>query len=425
VSITAAAKVPSKKVKEAKNWLMLATKAYNYRKDLLSETAADSFYASIEKMEDLLDKHRETKPTEEELNAANSELIKELTASGGNYYHTRSWTDNIEMFLVAIIAIIAIRTFFFQPFKIPTNSMYPTYNGMTYEVFETPEDAPGGLEKIFRKITLFSKHYSVKAPEAGELLIPIKLYGFGNQGYSYRINGQLVYGRKWFVLPAKKARYTFYVGDKPVYVDVPEEFNMNSLIKSVYSDKAVNIDFVKGIGAVLKTGKKLKPGDSVISFDILTGDQLFVDRMTYHFRAPKVGEPFVFRTDNIPGMTGEYAHERGKYFIKRIAGKGGDTLQVKYPELYRNGKLAEDNVAFFNNANQIGEYEGYTNDDSRMKYLKKEQPYTIPLGNFFAMGDNSDQSLDSRYWGPVPEKEVIGRALIIYYPFTHRWGKAK
>lgn len=420
---TTVAKLPSTKVKEAKNWLMLATKAYHYRKDLLTETAAKSLYNAIEKMEDLLDRHREAKPTEEELDAANSELVQELTASGGNYYHTRSWTDNIEMFLVAIIAIVAIRSFFFQPFKIPTNSMYPTYHGMTYEVFKTPEEIPGGLEKVFRKITLFSKHYSLKSPGAGELTIPININGYTENGYHYSIGGQLVYGRKWFVLPAKLARYTFYVGDKPVSVDVPEQFNMSSLIKSVYGKNASGeIGFIKGVGSVLKTGIQLQPGDNVLSFDILTGDQLFVDRMTYHFREPKVGEPFVFRTDNIPGME---KSQHGKYYIKRIAGKGGDTLQIKYPELYRNGKLAEDNLAFFNNANQIGEYEGYTNDSSSMKYLYNEKPFTIPQDEFFALGDNSDQSLDSRYWGTVPKKEVIGRALIIYYPFTHRWGAAK
>jgi signal peptidase I len=49
----------------------------------------------------------------------------------------------------------------------------------------------------------------------------------------------------------------------------------------------------------------------------------------------------------------------------------------------------------------------------------------IPTGNYVALGDNSANSLDSRYWGFVPEKSVIGKAIFIYYPFTKRWGFAE
>jgi signal peptidase I len=50
---------------------------------------------------------------------------------------------------------------------------------------------------------------------------------------------------------------------------------------------------------------------------------------------------------------------------------------------------------------------------------------TIPEGTYVALGDNSANSADSRYWGYVPEKAVIGKAIFIYYPFTKRWGVAE
>jgi len=50
---------------------------------------------------------------------------------------------------------------------------------------------------------------------------------------------------------------------------------------------------------------------------------------------------------------------------------------------------------------------------------------TVPPHSFLALGDNSANSLDGRFWGFVPEKDVIGRPLFIYYPFTLRWGPAR
>ena len=60
-------------------------------------------------------------------------------------------------------------------------------------------------------------------------------------------------------------------------------------------------------------------------------------------------------------------------------------------------------------------------------YSKFLQQMIIPTGKkaFFAMGDNSTDSLDGRAWGFVPENEIIGRAFLVYYPFTKRWGFAE
>ncbi|MBO6103310.1 MAG: signal peptidase I, partial [Opitutales bacterium] len=168
-------------------------------------------------------------------------------------------------------------------------------------------------------------------------------------------------------------------------------------------------------------GKK-KAGESVLSFDILGGDMLFVDRFTYNFRKPKAGEPFVFRTSMCEGITQQNGGiPDDKYYIKRIAGVGGDELKVENFALYRNGSPAAGAEAFKMNAGREGEYCGYRNEGA----FSGGKSVKVPAHSYYALGDNSANSLDSRYWGRVPEKAVVGRPLVVFYPFTQRWGSAK
>ena len=73
------------------------------------------------------------------------------------------------------------------------------------------------------------------------------------------------------------------------------------------------------------------------------------------------------------------------------------------------------------NAAKEGEYGGYINQT----LLAESRTLEIPDNKFVALGDNSANSLDSRYWGFVPDRSVIGKAIFIYYPFTKRWGLAE
>jgi hypothetical protein len=75
----------------------------------------------------------------------------------------------------------------------------------------------------------------------------------------------------------------------------------------------------------------------MLSFDELTGDQLFVDRFSYHFVKPNVGSGLVFRTGNIQALAAEYGDQ---YFVKRLVGGPGDVLEVKGTGLVRNGEPA-------------------------------------------------------------------------------------
>ena len=110
-----------------------------------------------------------------------------------------------------------------------------------------------------------------------------------------------------------------------------------------------------------------------------------------------------------------------KYYIKRLVAKGGDEIEIKQPVLFRNSSPIKGADVFSKNANRDNEYEGYTN----VRRLKEGSKEFIPPNHFYAMGDNSDQSSDSRYFGFVPEAEVVGKAIFIYYPFSTNWGLAK
>jgi signal peptidase I len=204
--------------------------------------------------------------------------------------------------------------------------------------------------------------------------------------------------------------------------------------------------------------RSFKTGEVVIAFDILLGDALFVDRMTYNFVTPKVGDPAVFRT----GTIDEFNREVGtpirsligedKYYIKRLVGEPGDRLQMIVPDdiftngtdlrkgnpgvLYRNGKVLEGKVAFDENRKFVEQLAVDANAKNLMNYpgyraeglLSNRETITVPekktdgTNAYFAMGDNSTDSLDGRSWGFVPDHEIIGRAFVVYYPFTKRWG---
>jgi signal peptidase I len=165
-------------------------------------------------------------------------------------------------------------------------------------------------------------------------------------------------------------------------------------------------------------GKTVKRGEPIVSFDILTGDLLFVDRLTYNFFPPKVGQGFVFKTANIPTLSSE---EGDKYYIKRLVGLPGDKLEIRAPVLYRNGEPITGSPAFAANANRAGTYPGYSAEGLLAPGMEIE----VPPDSYIALGDNSPRSKDSRYWGHVPDKDVVGKPLLIYYPLTPRWGIPK
>jgi signal peptidase I len=419
----------SKARHDAKNWLHLASKVIHYRRDQLP---AQEMHAILQAENDL--KNRLTERADAaKLKIAIERLEGCLRRSGGSQYPKSGLADNIEFALVALILFLGIRAFLVQPFKIPTNSMWPTYYGMTPESFATADDEPGRAASLLRFLAFGAKTYRADAPADGELFIALPL----DKGIPQAL--RIVSGRRWGVLPARLAEYVFVVGGQATSVAVPEEFEFGRPYQLALQRPGSGVDAAyslvraaaRGTNAwvttkykaetmrLIPTGRHVRKGERIVSFDILTGDQLFVDRVSYHFVPPKVGDAFVFRTDNIPEITGANANS---YYIKRLVGTPGDVLEVRSPELWRNGAPITGAEAFDKNARQIDRYPGYTFGDTR---LAAGTTLQVPAGSFFAMGDNSPNSADSRRWGFVPAADVVGRPLLIYYPFTRRWGPAR
>ena len=123
------------------------------------------------------------------------------------------------------------------------------------------------------------------------------------------------------------------------------------------------------------------------------GDRILVNKFIYKFRVPKRGEVIVF----------VYPEDPKKDYIKRLIALGGEKVSIKDGDIYVNGRRLE----------------GPATVTSRYYYSQGyfgTQEIVVPENNFFVLGDNSANSKDSRYWGFVPGKNLIGQAFLIYWP---------
>ena len=408
----------------AENWLELADKVWHFRRDLLAEREA----GELRTRTDELRQRYKDRAEPGKLKLSIEALEPVLQRTGGAIYPKSFLGENVEFFLVAAIVIIGVRTYFLQPFKIPTNSMWPSYYGMTPEVYRRPEDVPGVLSQAARFLLLGARHHEVTAPESGSIIVPV---GIGPVAGS---RGKLLYetvpARTWLVFPTTNREYVIYVNETPVKVRVPQDFNFDWAFQEAFglsaaqlADAAEKSPRRHGNYAWVTLDRPAEQGKALISFDVLTGDNLFVDRISYHFFRPKVGQGFVFFTGNIPGIARVFGEQ---YFVKRLVGVPGDTLEIKAPVLWRNGGPITGATAFMKNSLRLERYRGYFNGPEEAEYLLTDtDKVTVPKDSFFAMGDNSAESFDSRYWGFVPAHEVVGRPLFVYYPFTRRWGPSR
>ena len=141
---------------------------------------------------------------------------------------------------------------------------------------------------------------------------------------------------------------------------------------------------------------------------LLVGDFLFVNKFEYGpkipfthirlpgLRAPRRGDVVVF----------QWPVDPSKDFIKRCIATGGQTLEMKHKDVYVDGKKLVE--PYIKHVYENEEPEGYTNRDNY-------RPPTVPPGELFMMGDNRDNSNDSRYWGPLDLELIKGRAMFLYW----------
>ncbi|MBG28879.1 MAG: signal peptidase I [Opitutae bacterium] len=453
-------KISRRKLRKiAKEVLRIGQKIFFHKRDLMTpEDVEDWEQAMAELHADFRDKNCPEEQLTERI-----EAVDELAARHGDFfYHKKSWTENVEMFLVAAIVVIGVRSFFLQPFIIPTNSMYPSYYGMKPHIYEDGATLPGFTKRVASKILLGADHYSFKAKAKGHLYLKLPgqsgASGSINQKY-YTVERSYFPEGKFFVFPTNVRQYTFSIGGLDHVLRVPAEFDLEDVIVEKFEAVSNDKQDALHAGMFKLREKPYEANEDVLAFDVLLGDALFVDRFTYNFRQPRVGDPIVFQTGEIdeynkelrekgltPDNLGWRAIGEDKYYIKRLVGVPGDTLQIQTNKqtgtifgvnegtpgkLMLNGKPIEGCEAFGENR-KAADYLNQNPNDGRAPsgypsyrasgLLDNQAKLKIPPNSLFAMGDNSPDSLDGRAWGFVPKKKVVGRAFFVYYPFTSRWG---
>lgn len=402
-------------LKNAKQRRSLLKKVYFYRYRVLSQESRKDLEQTIVSFKEAIDR-KDKVALVEKLMPASETLLRRV---GGHYYKNYHLFENIETLVVAAILAIGVRMYFLQPFKIPTNSMWPTYHGMTYELIREGDPMPDALGKVADLIVFGKTSYELVAPNSGELTFPILSLEEREKyqtTFPYRVVGKPL----WGIFPRMVRQYYFFVGKSPVTIELPLEFNFEEvLMDAFFEGKKESVPTLTD--GQYHSGIMLNETERILAFELVTGDMLFVDRLAYHFRDPQVGDPIVFRTRNIPGLA-KYNGGKpdDKYYIKRLVGTPGDLLRVDNRVLWRNDAPITGNEIFEKNAAaSFGkDYSGYGNEG----LLAEGGVYQVPANHFFAMGDNSPESLDSRYWGAFGKKEMVGKAVFIYYPFGERWG---
>ena len=422
-----------------------------YRGDVLTKAALNEQLELVEQVR-AASKDRTTEITQVE--ALLNRLHEVLVRNGGKIYPVTTGTDYTEMVVMAAIVAGSIRSFFLQPFKIPTNSMWPTYNGMTAEVRAADEPAPSLPLRLLEKIQ-WTWTYVIPSEATGEIGIPIIVQRYGDNQIEYSLPARErtiddgIFGTGIWKGPADK--YAIQVGSTTQSVTMPADFGFETvLLRTFFPEEAKlklprqdqdrwRVVFAKAAregrikngpsGSVLMTGKQATAGQTMLNFDILTGDMLFVDRMSYHFVDPSRGDTFVFRTNHIPGLNDQYNQPSESYYVKRLAGVPGQKLRVgEKGELFVDGKVVTSPEPMVLNSRRAMDkgYYGYLPEAGGNRYaVPLQQEYTVTPGHYFAMGDNSANSYDSRGWGEVPAQDVVGKPLFILHPFTSHWGPAK
>jgi signal peptidase I len=376
------------------------------KRDLETLDELDARYAPLRKSRDI--------PALEKLNADSMRVGNKLFPPSP----WDGWRENVEVFVVSAIMALAVRTFFLQPFKIPTGSMEPTLFGVEPRL--TTELPPNPVVRAWDFIVHGRSYSRVVTKQGGRVT--------GMEGGTVSI---------WFeytdvhLMDAQGNQETDRIWIRPS--DVQRRLG---IYPSGASDEH---------GQPLPD-KVFQPGDVLANYVTQTGDQVLVDKVTYNFRPPRRGEVFIFKTAGIAGLENERGpdQEGSEDFIKRCVGLTGDIIQVKPPMLLVNGLPAVGAPAFAKQFARSDGYPGYTlvtygpyvypgqlpcsgeTADSTRPYdpydSKNSQTYYVPADCYWAMGDNSPNSEDSRYWGGVPRQNLIGRGYFVFWPFTSRWG---
>ncbi len=385
-------------VRQTTDMIKHVKKLLHAQRDILSPQAVEALAGAVQEARTSLDQGA----SEEDL----GKQMAKLEAAVNKWikpYPNAEWRENIEVFLVAIVVAMGIRTFFLQPFKIPTGSMEPTLYGI--EAVDLREDPgfkmPGALERFWDVIYHGTIYHNVVAAEDGQVTdaeIVKPLFGLIN-------------------------RQTFYVRYNGQSQDVP------ITVWCGPDGRSDRFGHLSGLDHEL-FNRTFKKGEPILLFKETTGDHLFVDRATYNFRHPRRGEIIVFKTQGIEGIP-----DQNQFYIKRLIGLPGETICIGDDQHARiNGQRLDASTPHFQNVygfnpaappreGKYGQWNGHVlQSDPRSSLRSTNDSLTVDPGHFVVFGDNTLNSWDSRYWGELPEGNVIGKSFFVYWPFSDRFG---
>lgn len=141
---------------------------------------------------------------------------------------------------------------------------------------------------------------------------------------------------------------------------------------------------------------------------LLEGDLILVNKFIYGAKVPftQLRLPAISKPKRGDVVVFIYPEDKRKDFIKRLVGLPGDIVEIKNGSIFVNDKLVTEPI--------FSKHYYYNRGD----FAKEGEKIVVPEKSYFVLGDNSGSSKDSRYWGFVPENNILGQALVIYWPIN-------
>jgi signal peptidase I len=377
----------SKTVRQATAMRKHVQKILNHQRDVLATQAIEAVEAAIASCRQAVADDADKPALEKQM-----ENLEKVANKWLKPYPNAAWRENLEVLLVALAVAMGIRTFFLQPFKIPTGSMQPTLYGVTSQnlINEPNFKIPTGLIRVREWFAGASYIHLVAANDGPVERVdpPVRLLIFN-------IFQKLVAGGK-----------TFIIWFPPDYGD-PRSGSLE-------------------VRAGLQSDHIYRKGEDIVKLRVSAGDHLFVDRMSYNFRSPKRGEIIVFETKGIDSLP------QDQFYIKRMVAMGGERVQLGNDRhLIIDGRRLDASTPHFENVYSFNpnepprdtHYSGHVNFPYLAPYFQgKPDGVVIAPDHYMVMGDNTMNSLDSRAWGDFPSTNVIGKSFFVYWPITDRFG---
>ncbi len=306
------------------------------------------------------------------------QAMEEVTARTAMVYPSRPRAkvrEYVEIAVVAVAVAMGFRTYFIQPFRIPTGSMQPTLAGITVEARERSPMDRFPFSTI--RLVLFGERYiEIRAPRSGVVQEHVEIND-GSGRTALLINGALT---------------------RPI-------------------PRGMRIHAVRG--------EHVEQGDILASGQIRAGDHIFVNKVKYNFMRPRRGEIFVFRTDDIdhPDV------KEDAFYIKRLVALPNEVVSIDPPYLVVDGGRLTEPKVFDRQAHARDRgYFGYVFPDSsrheRSGLVLRNPGDELHLSatQYLPLGDNTRFSLDGRYFGAVDQQNIVGPAFMVYWPLGARWG---